>query len=40
LEIACKHRQGKLELAPALRLDVPVVTIDPRFAPYGVDVVS
>jgi len=85
-EIACKHRQGKLELplpplswieklsgryhltelplesavcakaaalplhhrdpfdrfiiASALRLDVPVVTIDPKFAPYGVDVVS
>jgi len=27
-------------IASALRLGVPVVTVDPKFAPYGVDVVS
>ena len=27
-------------IAAAMRLDVPVVTIDPRFQEYGVEIVS
>jgi len=36
------HRNpcDRLIIAAAQRLDVPVVTVDPRFAAYGVTVLS
>ena len=41
-ELPPHHRDpfDRFIIAAALRLHVPVVTIDPKFTPYGVEVVS
>ena len=41
-ELPRHHRDpfDRFIIAAALRLHVPVVTIDPKFTPYGVEVVS
>jgi len=41
-ELPHHHRDpfDRFIIAAALRLRVPVVTIDPKFSPYGVEVVG
>lgn len=41
-ELPHHHRDpfDRFIIAAALRLGVPVVTVDPKFSPYGVDVVG
>jgi PIN domain nuclease of toxin-antitoxin system len=35
-----RHRFDRFIIAAALRLRMPVVTIDPKFAPYGVETIA